>query len=113
MKIGKRTISFSGKQEIYDLKVAMGFAGTTTISYLRHTADDPTCSLNILLVENKSNTEAAIMDMFSTACQCYRILDFSEKLGLLRKREVTSARKCFTTIRRFCENEMIKLNKKS
>lgn len=118
MKIGKRTISFTGDKEINDLKVAMMWAGTTSMSWLRNTAEDPISCLKIHLMENKNNLKDAISDMFATVCrerrivEYYRILHLSEELTPCTKRDMRIAKKDFETIRRFCKNEALKLGKK-
>jgi hypothetical protein len=118
MKIGKRTISFTGDKEIDDLKVAMMWAATTSMTWLRGTAEDPISCLKIHLMENKNNLEDAIADMFATVCQEYRIIEYyrilhlSEELTPCTKRDMRIAKKDFETIRRFCKNDVLKLNMK-
>jgi hypothetical protein len=111
MKIGKRTISFTGETEIFDLKVAIRLAAESANGDLKYRAKNIVCLINNTLVKNDNNMEDAISSMFDFACQSFRILTFAKELGLLEEKEMRSIIKNFMSIRKYCEKEMAKLGK--
>jgi hypothetical protein len=111
MKIGKRTISFTGDMEIFDLKVAIRLAAQATNEALKYEAKNIGSLINEALAENDNNMEDAISSVFDHSCQSFRILTFAKELGLLEEKEMKSIIKNFSSIRKFCEKEMVKLGK--
>ena len=113
MKIGKRTVSFTGNMEIFDLKVAIRLAAQSANGDLRYRAKNTGRLINAEARKNDNNFEDAISTVFDFACQSFRILTFAKELGVLEEKEMKSIIKNFTSIRKFCEKEMSKLGKKS